>query len=133
MTNTMPFASSPARRVILAGVSWMVLYLLALYVLKHAPQGVWYGVPLALLPAPAFAWFVWCVIGELRQADELQRRVNLEGLAFAFPAAMLLVMVLGLLELVGAQPEGVFTFQLLWSWFPPLYGIGVAIAWKRYR
>ena len=55
MPNAMPFSSSPARRVLLSGVAWMVLYLFALFMLKHAPAGAWYGMPLALLPARASA------------------------------------------------------------------------------
>jgi hypothetical protein len=122
-----------SRRVLQSGLAWMLCYLGALYVLKTGAIAAPWGVVIALLPAPAFAWFVWHVIAALRSADELERRVNLEGLAFAFPAAMLLVMTLGLFELVVDLPREDWSYRHIWAWFPPLYGLGVALAWSKYK
>ena len=43
-------------------------------------------VAIALLPMPFFAWYFWTWMKGVSEMDELQRRIELEALGFAFPA-----------------------------------------------
>jgi hypothetical protein len=86
----------------------------------------------ALAPVPVFAWLIWSVVRGIRALDELERRIQLEALAVAFPAALLIVFTAGLLHLAGFRGEH--------DWDPPRlfpivllpYWIGLALARKRY-
>ncbi|MEJ7702074.1 MAG: hypothetical protein WKF71_20920 [Pyrinomonadaceae bacterium] len=66
----------------------------------------WVRVAVALLPILPFVLFLSMVLAEIRSLDELWRRIHLEALAIAFPLAVLLLMILGLMELAtGLSPE----------------------------
>jgi hypothetical protein len=87
----------------------------------------------ALLPIPFFALLILKLIRELRQCDELERRIQLEALAVAFPLAILLTMTIGLLQLAVSLPQGDWFFKTV----PPslflFYLLGLFIARKHYR
>jgi hypothetical protein len=84
----------------------------------------------ALLPGPFFVWFILVELRALKRCDEFQRRVLLESLAIAFPAAITIAVVID-----GLQKGG---FVTTWSigevwpflaltWLPALW-----IADRRY-
>ena len=52
----------------------------------------------ALIPVPIFALFLVLFIRLIRTMDELERRIQLEALAIAYPLTVLLLMTLGLLQ-----------------------------------
>jgi len=54
-------------------------------------------------------------------------------LAFAFPMAILLLMVLGLLQLaIPLSPED-WSYRHVWSFLPLFYFAGLALAWRKYK
>ena len=55
-------------------------------------------VAIALLPAPFFVWYLWTWMKGVSEMDELERRIELEALGFAFPAAVVFSMTIGLLD-----------------------------------
>jgi len=77
--------------------------------------------------------FLPWVIATFWSMDELHRRVQFEALAFAFPAAIVLLMLLGLLQLAIPLPPHPFDFRNIWPILPMLYFAGLALAWRRYR
>ncbi len=77
--------------------------------------------------------FLPWVIATFWSMDELHRRVQFEALAFAFPAAIVLLMLLGLLQLAIPLPPHLFDFRNIWPILPMLYFAGLALAWRRYR
>ena len=82
---------------------------------------------LPVLPAWYFASLFARMFGEM---DELQRRIQLEALAFGFSAAAVLSLGYGFLQHAGlASPN--------WVWVWPLMGvcwiIGKFLAQRRYR
>ena len=85
---------------------------------------------IALLPLPFFAWFIWRFVNLMRSSDEMQRRIQLEALAIAFPASVALLMTLGLMQ-IGSPP--LVDYNHLWVGILVLYGIGRTIAERRYR
>ena len=87
----------------------------------------------ALLPLLPSLGYVYCVVRMFRRVDELQRRIQLESLGFAFPATAILAMAVDLLEQAKILPAvhwgwaGLVTaMSLFWlsGWF---------IACRRYR
>jgi len=60
---------------------------------------------IALLPILPSLGYVACVVRMFRQVDELQRRIQLEALGFAFPATAIVVMAADLLEQAGILPN----------------------------
>lgn len=67
------------------------------------PQGGASGWNLAwsLLPLLPVGWLVWAQLRSLRRADELQRTVQLEAMAIAFGAVLVLSLAGGLLDAAG--------------------------------
>ena len=87
----------------------------------------------AILPLLPSLGYVGCVVRMFRRVDELQRRIQLESLGFAFPATAILVMAVDLLEQAKIVPA------IHWGWSGPvtamclLWVAGWAIASRRYR
>jgi hypothetical protein len=70
--------------------------------------------------------FLWY----LRQIDELHRRIQLEGLAFAFAATALTTFSYGFLQTVGFPDLSWF---IVWPVMSLFWGIGHSLATRRYR
>ena len=85
---------------------------------------------LALLPVIPAAFVMWAAIRFFRNLDELQRRIQFEGLAFSFLAGCLLTLTWGFLQNAGLPHADVI-------WVAPLlimlWGLGSALASQRYR
>jgi hypothetical protein len=82
----------------------------------------------ALIPAPAFLVFIWAMVRGARKADELQRRIQLEALAIAWPLAVGIVMTISLL-----QKAGFLEWEPMWVYLPLTYFLGLAIAMRRFQ
>lgn len=87
-------------------------------------------IALALLPLAGVAFIVWVIVRQIQQLDELQRRVQLEALAFAFAATAFMSMAYGFLENVGFPKLPTFA---IWPAMATLWVIGVMIGRWRYR
>lgn len=118
-------------RVLYAAILWMFSYFLARFALRDATLADEWRVAAALLPFAPFAWFLWAFVSSIRGLDELERRIQLEALAIAFPLVMLILMTLGLLQLAITLPATDFSFNHVWGWLPLLY-FG-SLAWTRRR
>ena len=112
-------------------IVWAVIYMAARGLLELETLNWWARLGIALAPVPAFAWVLWSVIKGIASLDELQRRIQLEALAFAFPLTLLLIMTLGLLEIaVGLNPDD-WSYRHVWPVLVALYFAGLFRA-KRY-
>ena len=84
----------------------------------------------ALLPVLPALWFATLFARTFGEMDELQRRIQLEALAFAFSAAVILTLGYGFLQHAGLPIPN-------WVWVWPLMGtcwlIGKFVAQRRYR
>lgn len=123
---------SPSGAAIFAvGVGWTVIYIVCLVLLKETdiPRGL--GIVLAFVPIAPFLAFLWA-LGRT-ETDELHQRVQLEALGFAYPAMMVVLMTLGLLELVVPLKPEDFSLRHIWAYMPMLYFLGLALAWRRYK
>ena len=93
---------------------------------EHTPLG--YAV--AFLPIVPSALALWAFLRMFRGLDELQRRIQLEAVAFSFLATCLIT-----LTWAFQQNAGLPRFDV--SWVAPLlimlWGLGLGIAKRRYE
>src|SRR5258708_9186831 len=99
-----PAATHSPRIVLVAGAVWFVVYLGARYVLEKATVPDTLRLAAAFAPLFAFYWFVWGVQRALKSPAELQRLIQLQALALAFPTTLVVLMTLGLMETFHGGP-----------------------------
>lgn len=114
------------------GVLWMVTYAVSRGLLEVV-DGQALRVAVALLPTPVFAWFLWTWVRGVARMDELERRIELEALAFAFPVSIIFFATLGLLDVALTLDPNDFSLRNVWLMMPMLYYIGLWRAQRRYR
>ena len=114
------------------GMLWIATYLLSRWLLEIV-DGQVARVAIALLPAPVFAWFLWTWTSGVMRMDELERRIELEALAFAFPVSVVFFATLALLDVALAFGPNAFFGRNAWLLMPMLYYIGLWRAQRRYR
>jgi hypothetical protein len=111
---------------------WLVLFFVARFALELEGLSTTVRVLIALLPLPAFAWFLWAFVTSIGEADELERRIQLEALAVAFPFTLLLVMTLGLLQIAIPLSPDDWSYRHIWPLIYVFYLVGLMRARKRY-
>lgn len=92
-------------------------------------EGDW-RVPVAILPMLPMGLAAWAILRQLQRLDELQRRQQLEALAFAFAGTAMLTFTYGFLEGVGLPKLSMF---YVWPLMAALWFVGGLIACRRYR
>lgn len=117
------------------GIVWIISYFSARAVLEQmgAPRADLTRLVVALVPLLPFVAFLWKFIGFMREADELERRIQLEALAIAFPLAMVLLMVLALVQLAMPLNPDDWSYRHVWQFLPIFWLGGLSVARRRYR
>ncbi|HET6262075.1 MAG TPA: hypothetical protein VFG99_07530 [Chloroflexia bacterium] len=93
------------------------------------PDAAW-RIPVALLPVVPAILLMMAFVRYMRGIDELQRQIQLEALALGFGGTAVLTFGYGFLQGVGLPLlNWTFVFPLMVG----LWGIGVAIAGRRYQ
>ena len=120
-------------RLLVRGLLWVSVYLLSrgLLALDIASPAARVGI--ALLPTPFFAWYLWTWMQGVSRMDELERRIELEALGFAFPAAVVFLATMGLLDVAVTLDTEDFSLRYTWLMLPMLYYIGLWRAKRRYQ
>lgn len=108
--------------VAVLGVSWSLDHL------EIAPSG---RLALALIPVALWGGAIVLLVLTIRELDEMQRRMQLEALAFAYPAAMLLGMAVEYVQKAGFGAG--WSVGDVWPWMFLLYVPALAVSWWRYR
>lgn len=128
-------AHSVARRPIRALYIMGSLTLLAVigvsWTLEHATLEPPARLALALVPVALWAGAIAFLVLALRSLDELQRRIQLEALAIAFPSAMLVGMLVEYLQKAGFARD--LTVGDVWPFMFLLYVPALIFAYWRYR
>jgi hypothetical protein len=105
-------------------------FIFVLNVYDKMPKGSVWTLVAALLPLAPAAVFAWSAVRLARQADELQRRIAQEALAFGFVVSLFAA-------LAGAALEAAGLPRLNWAWMAAVLivacGVGVVISNRRYR
>jgi len=110
---------------------WMLAWLVSTIALGYLDPSGPLRVAVALVPLPFFGWFVWRFLQLIRKSDELERRIQLEALAIAFPLSIATVMVFGLLEGAGLQPVSGWPLKGMGIYFVIFYLVGRNVARRR--
>ncbi len=87
----------------------------------------------AVLPLIPSLGYIGCIVSMLRRVDELQRRIQLEAIGFAFAATVIVVMLVDLLQQARITPSIHWGWSGLWAAMAVLWGLGNVIASRRYR
>lgn len=120
-------------RLLVRGLLWLSIFFLSRGLLELEVASSSARVLIALLPAPFFAWYLWTWMKGISEMDELQRRIELEALGFAFPSALLVLATLGLLDVAVTLDRDDFSLRNTWLMMPLLYYIGLWLAKRRYQ
>jgi hypothetical protein len=93
-------------------------------------QGTVLEKPLVLLPILPAALATWAFLSMIREADELERRINYQALSFAFVVTFAACLAYALLEDLGLPRVSSF-----WWWLALAisWGVGLAIYSRKYR
>lgn len=113
-----------------AMVSYAVVLVAVIAVLNNIGAGSGWRAPLVLLPMAPLVLAFLAFVRYLDRMDELQRRIQMEALAFAFGGTALLTFGYGFLQLVG-YPQVSWLF--VWPIMAVLWMAGKARADRRYR
>jgi hypothetical protein len=119
-------------RLLIRGLLWASVYLLSRGLLEVEIASAPLRVVIALMPTPFFIYYLWTWMKGVSEMDELERRIELEALGFAFPAAVVFLMTLGLLDVAITLPPEDFSLRHTWLMLPMLYYIGLWRAKRRY-
>lgn len=128
-----PSAPRPRLRLsLLVPAAFVGAYFAARFGLKKVEPGSHVALALALLPVPFFAFLIHAYTRTVRGMDELERRIQLEALAFAFPVGLLVAFTAGLLELAGFPGKGNWDLPRLWPMLLFPYWFGLLRSRRRY-
>ena len=108
--------------------SYAVLLVVALLVTRAIPDSPWRFVVMAL-PAAALFVVVWAMLRYVREADELQSRKLLEGLAIGFAGGSVITFTWGLMQTVGAPDVNWMAVLIIYA---ACWLIGSAVSGRRY-
>jgi len=120
-------------RLLVRGLLWASVYLLSRGLLELAIPSAPLRVVIALLPTPFFIYYLWTWMKGVSEMDELQRRIELEALGFAFPAAVVFLMTIGLLDLAVTLNPDDWSLHHVWLMLPLFYYVGLFRAKRRYE
>jgi hypothetical protein len=120
--------------VFIWGLAWLLSYFGVRALLEHPGTiSTTWLVIIVLIPVIPATLFLLYFIAGMKELDELQRRIQLEALAFAYPLALLMLITLGLLELVVKLNPNDWSYRHVWQYLVLLYLVGLFIAKRRYE
>ena len=128
-------ASSQPRGVVIAALLliWIAMYFGVRILLESgATLAPSIRLALAFLPTPLFALFLWKFIQGIRGADELERRIQLEALAVAFPMGIMMLTTLALVQRAVQLNFQDWSYAHVWPYFVLFYFFGIFVARRRY-
>lgn len=113
-----------SRKVALMILTAAAAFLASAAVLTFYDYPEWAGITALAIPYAVSAWFIMKTV----RGDEMQERIQLEALASAYPASILMLITYGMWKREGF--DGTEAFGLV-AGLP--YLIGLVIALRRYR
>lgn len=119
--------TSPLALFAFSMLTYAVVLVAAILILREIPESPW-QIPIALVPAIPGIFAALAISREIGRLDELERRIQLEALAFA--ATAIVALSIGLLENAGIeQINGTFYVPIMIG----LWGVGLVLASRRFR
>ena len=111
----------------------MFTFFAARFALESPGLGTPARIAIALVPVPFFAWLLVEFVRRVSDGDELERRIQLEALAVAFPLTLSLLMLLGLLQIAVPLPPEDWSYRHIWPFLFVFYIVGIQRARRRYE
>jgi hypothetical protein len=115
------------------GLFALALYTVTLFIsisLIEKYHHGWWRIPIAVTPILPCLLFVRALLRFYSRCDELQIRIHLQALAFAFGCTAILTLTYGFLQNVGF-PD--INYVWVWPVMGTLWVIGAAAAQRKYR
>lgn len=132
MKNTKVKAVGTGRSTRFWAIISIATYISSMLFLREFEYAKALGYAVAMLTLLPFACFLWHFIKSVRGEDELEKQVQLEALAVAFPLSVLGIMKLSLLQMVAPLSLENWSYRHLLPFFFIVYFLGLAIARRRY-
>ena len=101
-------------------------------VLRNFDLATEWRIVIALVPAIPTALLVWFMARAIMEMDELQRKIQIEGLAFAFAGTAFVTLFYGMLQIARVGLPHISTL-FIYVLMVALYGIGTVLAGRRYK
>jgi hypothetical protein len=120
-------------RVIAYAIIWALSYIGSLLALKSFDLPMDVGIMLTVITVLAFAVFMYKYYRAIFFMDEVQIKIQMEAVVFAFSIGLLLVMTLGLLDLFVQLNKEDWSFRHLIPLFVLFYFAGLFIAKRKYN
>lgn len=112
---------------------WAGSYIGSLGAMKTLELSPAVGIMLTLVPAIAFALFLYKFYRSVYFMDEVQIKIQMEAVVMAFALALFTIMTLGLIDLaVELKPED-WSYRFLVPLFVAYYFIGLFISKRKYH
>ncbi len=110
---------------------YAALLVISLTAFAHGAVPKIFAVPMSLLPmVPAFGMLL-LIMARYRSMDELQQRIQAEGIMFGFGATAILTFSYGFLENTAGAPQ--LSYFWIWAIMGAAWLTGTGLAWLRYR
>jgi hypothetical protein len=109
--------------------AYSVIVVVSEALLRAEPHAAW-RLPVALAPVVPAGFGLLAFLRFLSRLDDLQRRIQLDAIGFAFAATALLTFAYGLLQEVGYPSQN---WTLILPSMVLLWGLGLVPASWRYR
>jgi hypothetical protein len=102
---------------------------IAMWAVLKYPLGIW-RLPVALTPMLPALFIARSIVRMFSSGDELQIKIHMQSLAFAFVGTVLLTLTYGFLQMAGVPTAN-------WVWVWPLMGtlllVGKLVAKSKYQ
>ena len=122
-----------SRRLLWACILFVITLFISMAIVEMPQLPAMVRVPVVLVPAAIFAYFIFQGRHSLHENDELEQRIQLEALSIAYPLTFLLLVILGQLErVITLNPED-WDYSHIWPFVFMFYLLGLAVARKRYQ
>ena len=131
--KSVPVTRRSSIPVLSSAVLWFLLYFAARVLLKRDDLEAWARVVIALVPLVPFAFCLLSIVRAIRAMDEMERKIHLEALAFAYPLATFLLMTLALMQRAVSLSFEDWSYAHVWFYLPVFYLFGLMRAARRYE
>jgi|JI9StandDraft_1071089.scaffolds.fasta_scaffold537271_1 membrane-associated HD superfamily phosphohydrolase len=120
-------------RLPLYALIWVLSYIGSLGALKMLSLPEEFEVILTIVPALAFALFLYTFYRYVHLMDEVQIKIRMEAAVVAFSLALVTVMTLGLVDIAFKLNGEDWNFRFLAPMFMAYYLIGLVISKRKYN
>ena len=122
-----------SERVLIYAILWGICYIGSLFAIKTLSLSMAVNTLLTLISVLAFSVFIYKYYRSIFFMDEVQIKMQMEAVVFAFSMGLLLISTLGLLDLYIKLNANDWNYRFLVPIFILFYFIGLIIAKRKYR